>query len=122
MRPRGLLPIVIALALLTVACDQREEPVAEKPTVAFCDAVVKLEDRLNRVPYITAAEWVTLFEAVATNAPTPVRADADLFLDGLRRVTDEPDLKDQDKYKKASERVQRYAISGCGLHQSDSGI
>lgn len=120
-RPSTVLATLAVLCAAALpACASDDGLVTEPPSDAFCDAVVALEDRLPRTPYITTDEWIALFEPVAAHAPDPVKADAELFLDGLRRVESEPGLRDQPRFREASERVQRYATAGCGLHESDS--
>lgn len=112
-----LLVAVVAVALLVGAC--RSGGDAPKAPRAFCDAASRYDDRLSKGAKLD--EQIRLVERVAAAAPAKVKADAETFLDALRRVETDPSVKDDPKIKRAVENVNRYAAQGCGFYERRGG-
>jgi len=65
---------------------------------------------------------IELVAELARTAPTSIQADADIFLDSLQRVGDDPSLKDDPDVREAVDNVNRLANQACGVYDRKSGI
>jgi len=115
MRRFFSLTVGLALAITVGACS-RDEKKTELAPQPFCEAVAKLDFDLG---YVEPDAQVELIRAVAIEAPTEIKEDADHFLEGMEKVVvkGEPIRSEDERasYEAASERLQRYAIEHCAL-------
>ena len=66
-------------------------------------------------------EQIRLVQRMVDTAPAKIKADAQTFVDALRRVETDPSVKDDPKVKRAVENVNRYAAQGCGFYERQGG-
>ena len=118
--PKGLAAaaVLVVLALIASAC-RAEESSAPKPSRAFCDAASDYDDRLSKGAKLD--EQIRIVQRMVDTAPARIEADAQTFVDALRRVEADPSVKDDAKVKKAVESVNRYAAQGCGFYKQQGG-
>jgi hypothetical protein len=115
------LPLLIAGGL-GAGCSREEAPSASP---AFCTAVDKYNDELDRQVErgkVDPERELARVEALARTAPKAIQADAETFVDALRRVADDPSLKDDPDIKRAVDNVNRFANEACGLYSGGSGF
>jgi len=93
---------------------------------AFCDAASRYEDELQAEQTKGVrddAKQLPLVERLAATAPASIRRDAQTFLDAMRRVAQDPHLRDNPAVKQAVDNVNRFASNRCGFfNQQPSGI
>jgi hypothetical protein len=118
--PKGVawVAVVIVTVLLAGAC-RPEESSGPKPSRGFCDAAADYDDRLSRGAKV--GEQIRLVQRMVDTAPAKIKADAQTFVDALRRVEADPSVKDDSKVKQAVEDVNRYAAQGCGFYERQGG-
>jgi len=118
--PKGLAAaaVLVVLALFAGAC-RSEESSAPKPSRAFCDAASDYDDRLSKGAKLD--EQIRIVQRMVDTASAKIEADAQTFVDALRRVEADPSVKDDAKVKKAVENVNRYAAQGCGFYKQQGG-
>jgi hypothetical protein len=92
---------------------------APKAPRAFCDAAARYDDRLSKGARLD--EQIRLVEKMSTTAPRKIAADTATFLDALRRVENDPSVKDDKTIQRAVENVNRYAAQGCGFYERRRG-
>jgi hypothetical protein len=90
-----------------------------KAPLAFCRAASNYDDRVSRNAKID--EQIRLVQRMVDKAPAKIKADAQAFVDALRRVETDPSVKDDPKVKRAVENVNRYAAQGCGFYKPQGG-
>jgi hypothetical protein len=110
--------VVVAATLLVAAC-RSEGSDAPKPPRAFCDAATRYDDRVSRGAKLD--EQIRLVQRMVETAPAKIKADAQVFVDALRRVEADPSVKDDPKVKRAVDDVNRYAAQGCGFYKREGG-
>ncbi len=104
--------------MLVAAC-RSEGSDTPKPPRAFCDAASRYDDRVQRNAKLD--EQIRLVQRMVDTAPANIRADAQTFVDALRRVETEPSVRDDPKVKRAVDNVNRYAAQGCGFYERRPG-
>jgi len=122
-RTRATWSIVVGvlLAMGPIGCGDSDEdasvaPDDERPSEEFCEAAYEYDQQVA-ILGPDADEHVELVEPMATHAPDDIKADAERFLDALRRVArGEDSVVDDPDVEAASERVHRRAIEGCRLY------
>lgn len=112
-------PVVAVLAAGVVLAACRSGGDSPKPPKAFCDAASRYDDRLQKGAELD--EQIRLVERIAAAAPVKVKADAEKFLDALRRVETDPSVRDNPDIQRAVENVNRYAAQGCGFYERRPG-
>jgi hypothetical protein len=110
--------VVLATILLAGAC-RSEETSGPKPSRAFCAAAADYDDRLSKGAKLD--EQIRLVQRMVDAAPAKIQADAQTFVDALRRVETDPSVKDDPKIQRAVENVNRYAAQGCGFYERQGG-
>jgi hypothetical protein len=110
--------VLVALVLLANACSS-DSGSAPKAPLAFCKAAARFDDRLSRNAKID--EQIRLVQRMVDTAPAKIKADAQTFVDALRRVETDPSVKKDPKVKTAVESVNRYAAQGCGFYERQGG-
>ena len=110
--------IVLVAALVGGACSS-ESANAPKAPLAFCQAAARYDDRVSRNAKID--EQIRLVQRMVDTAPAKIKADAQTFVDALRRVETDPSVKDNAKVKRTVENVNRYAAQGCGFYKQQGG-
>ena len=110
--------VLLVAALIGGACSS-ESGNAPKAPLAFCKAAARYDDRVSRNAKID--EQVRLVQRMADTAPAKIKADAQTFVDALRRVETDPSVKKDPKVKTAVDDVNRYAAQGCGFYERQGG-
>ena len=118
--PKGLATAAVLLvaALVGGACSS-ESGNAPKAPLAFCQAAARYDDRVSRNAKID--EQIRLVQRMVDTAPAKIKANAQTFVDALRRVETDPSIKDNPRVKRAVENVNRYAAQGCGFYKQQGG-
>ena len=114
--------VAVLLAAIAVAGCSGSSPKASK---AFCLAADKYDNELERQQRrgeIDIDRQIERVEALAQTAPASIKDDAELFLDSLRRVEDDPSIKDDPKVREAVDDVNRLANQACGVYDRSGGI
>jgi hypothetical protein len=109
--------VLLAAAMLLVACGNGGD--APKPPKAFCDAASRYDERVQEGAELD--EQIRLVERIASAAPAKIKADAEKFLDALRRVETDPSVRDNPDIRRSVENVNRYAAQGCGFYERQPG-
>jgi hypothetical protein len=109
---------VVVASLLLGAC-RPDTSSGPKPSRAFCDAASDYDDRLSKGAKLD--EQIRLVQRMADTAPAKIKADAQTFVDALRRVESDPSVKDDSNVEQAVEDVNRYAAQGCGFYERQGG-
>jgi hypothetical protein len=113
---------VFVLAALVAGCSGSSTPKASK---AFCLAADKYDNELQRQQRngkIDVDRQIARVAELARTAPRSIKADAQLFLDSLERVQDDPSLKDDPDVREAVDNVNRLANQACGVYKLKGGI
>jgi negative regulator of sigma E activity len=110
--------IVLVAALVGGACSS-ESANAPKAPLAFCQAAARYDDRVSRNAKID--EQIRLVQRMVDTAPAKIKADAQTFVDALRRVETDKSVKDDPRVKRTVENVNRYAAQGCGFYKQQGG-
>jgi hypothetical protein len=117
--PRRLAVAVVLLISVGLVAGCRDSGSAPKAPEAFCQAASKFDDRVSKEAKVD--EQIQLVQRMVDTAPTKIKADAQTFVDALRRVETEPSLKDDPKIKQAVDKVNRFAAQGCGFYNRQTG-
>ena len=110
--------VLLVAALVGGACSS-ESGNAPKAPLAFCKAAARYDDRVSRNAKID--EQVRLVQRMVDTAPAKIKADAQTFVDALRRVETDNSVKKDPNVKRAVENVNRYAAQGCGFYERQGG-
>ena len=110
--------VLLVAALIGGACSS-ESGNAPKAPLAFCKAAARYDDRVSRNAKID--EQVRLVQRMVDTAPAKIKANAQTFVDALRRVETDRSAKDDPNVKRAVENVNRYAAQGCGFYERQGG-
>jgi hypothetical protein len=109
---------VVALTVFAVAglsaCKESEDAASTlpRPSVAFCRAATKYD---NRIQMAKLPEQIELVAKVAEHAPKDVSRDAKTFLDALRkRQAGDASVVDNPRIQTAVDHVNRRAGQDCG--------
>jgi hypothetical protein len=116
---RRLVAAAVALISVVAVASCRESGSAPKAPEAFCEAASKYDDRIARNAKVD--EQIRLVQRMVDTAPAKIKADAQTFVDALRRVETDPSVKDDPKIKRAVDRVNRFAAQGCGFYKREGG-
>jgi hypothetical protein len=117
-RVATIIVVVAAVAMAAVGCGS-DSGDAPKAPLAFCKAAARFDDRLSKGAKID--EQIRLVQRMVDAAPAKIDADAQTFLDALRRVETDKSVRDDPNVKKAVENVNRYAAQGCGFYERQGG-
>ncbi|MSO78367.1 MAG: hypothetical protein EXQ79_02030 [Acidimicrobiia bacterium] len=120
MRRGGVILLLVVMVL--GACSGSAKPTASK---AFCRAADNYDNEITRQQKkgkIDVDRQIDLVAELARTAPKSIQADADIFLDSLQRVGDDPSLKDDPDVREAVDNVNRLANQACGVYDRKSGI
>lgn len=109
----------VLLLSVGIVAGCRDSGSAPEAPEAFCRAASKYDDRVSKRAELD--EQIRLVQRMVDTAPAKVKADAETFLDALRRVEADPSVKDDAKIKRAVDSVNRYAAQGCGFYKRRSG-
>ena len=110
--------VLLVAALIGGACSS-ESGNAPKAPLAFCKAAARFDDRVSRNAKID--EQIRLVQRMVDTAPAKIKANAQTFVDALRRVEADKSAKDDPNVKRAVENVNRYAAQGCGFYERQGG-
>jgi hypothetical protein len=114
--------LVAALVFAFAGCSSTTTPKASK---AFCLAADRYNneiEREQRVGKIDIDRQIARVEELARTAPKSIAGDAQVFLDALRKVRDDPSVKDDPAVKRAVDNVNRLANQACGVYNRQGGI
>lgn len=114
---------LLAGVLLTVAalgCSRSSTADLPRPSREFCETAYRYEEEIQQAPAPSIADQIELIEQLAAHAPNDIRGDADTFLDAMRRVGDDPSVRDDPKVAEAVDNVNRRAANGCGFFERDA--
>jgi hypothetical protein len=117
---RGV-PILLVMLVLG-GCSGSSTPKASK---AFCVAADKYNNEIERTikrGEVDAERQAELGAELARTAPASIKHDAKVFADALRRVADDPSIRDDPDVKEAVDNVNRLANQACGVYDRKSGI
>ncbi len=117
---RGVPLLLVVLGL--GACSGSSTPTASK---AFCRAADNYDNEITRQQKKSELDidrQIELVAELARTAPKSIQADADVFLDSLERVGDDPSLKDDPDVREAVDNVNRLANQACGVYDRQSSI
>jgi hypothetical protein len=119
-RSRTVLVVLTAVAVTVAAgCSRGDDAAAEAPE-DFCRAAERFESEIERQSAkgkIDTSRQITRVEELVAAAPADIRDEAEVFLDALRRVDDDPALRDDPKIQQAVDDVNRFAAHGCGFYE-----
>jgi len=118
LRPVACVAAVLGAALLLGACSGRQESLP-RPSRAYCEAAYRYEDKIQKKPRPSIDAQITMVEKIAANAPDDIHADAQVFLDAMRRVRTDRSVVDNQKVKDAVTNVNRRTSEGCGFFEQD---
>ena len=110
--------VLLVAALVGGACSS-EGGNAPKAPLAFCKAAARYDDRVSRNAKLD--EQIRLVQRMVDTAPAKIKADAQTFVDALRRVETDKSAKEDPNVKRAVENVNRYAAQGCGFYERQGG-
>jgi hypothetical protein len=120
---RRVVPLLFALvAVVATGCSSTPAPTASK---AFCLAADKYDNEIERQQTkgeVDVDRQIELVAELARTAPQSIQADADLFLESLQQVGDDPSVKDDPDVREAVDDVNRLANQACGVYDRKSGI
>jgi hypothetical protein len=120
MRRAAALAVVTVVAFSGLAgCKESGDAASDlpRPSVAFCKAAAKYDDRvqLAKLP-----EQIKLVSAIAQHAPIDVHRDAQTFLDALqRRKNGDESVVDNPKIETAINNLNRRAGQDCGWYKRE---
>ena len=105
-----LLLATCSAALPLAACSSSDERGAPRD---FCETAAAYDEQ---VPTASIEEEQRLVEQMVETAPAEIRPAAERVLEGYERLDAGEDvLVDEERYREATEDLQRYAIDNCGL-------
>jgi hypothetical protein len=120
VRALRLLPLSVALVAATAVAGCSGEDAKPRVTRAFCTAADRLDKELQHqsVTKLDIDKQIARVEELAATAPKPIKPQADIYLDAMRRVKSDPDFqKDDPKVRAAVNDVNRYASQGCNVYE-----
>ena len=110
------------LALVVAGCAGGGTPEASRE---FCAAAEKFDREITRTQKrgeIDAERQTELYERLAETAPEAVADDAQMVLEALRRVDDDPSIQDDPEIREAFDNVNRRANQACGVYDREGGF
>jgi hypothetical protein len=113
---------LVAVGLLAgglAACSGSSESSLPRPSKAFCQAAYDYDTNLPKL--IGKIDKQTdLVARLAEHAPKDIAADAQTYLDAMRRRADgDTSVVDNPKIQQAVDNVNRRASSGCALFKQN---
>ena len=113
---------VVALGLLAAAlaaCSGDSEASLPTPSRAFCQAAYDYDTNLPKL-IGKIHKQTDLVAKLAEHAPKDIAADAQTYLDAMKRRADgDTSVVDNPKIQKAVDNVNRRASSGCELFKQN---
>jgi hypothetical protein len=117
-----LLRAVVALGLVAAAltaCSRDSESSLPMPSKAFCQAAYDYDTNLPKL-IGKINQQTDLVAKLAEHAPKDIAADAQTYLDAMkRRAAGDTSVVDNPKIKSAVENVNRRAADGCELYKQN---
>ncbi len=117
-----LLRAVVALGLVAAAltaCSRDSESSLPTPSKAFCQAAYDYDTNLPKL-IGKIQQQTALVQELAEHAPKDIAADAQTYLDAMkRRAAGDTSVVDNPKIKTAVENVNRRAADGCKLYKQN---
>ena len=113
---------VVALGLLAAAltaCSRDTESSLPTPSKAFCQAAYDYDTNLPKL-IGKPRQQTALVAKLAEHAPKDIAADAQTYLDAMkRRAAGDTSVVDNPRIKTAVENVNRRAADGCELYKQN---
>lgn len=107
-------------ALVLAGCQDPDLSKSQPGPRDFCDAFLRLDDKISTGKATQQEQYELVKEAVRT-APDVIKADGQTFLEGFQRLQNGESAaavqKDESKYRKASENFQRWGNQHCGIYK-----
>ena len=119
--------VVTAVVILTVGAWGNSSASKTEGKLKNTDYCKKYKEFEEQVPTVSAGEQRKLLEQVLKTEdfpgnPKSLKQDYEFIIDGYEKKENNTyDINQQEKYKQASERMQRHAIDNCELLVSNSG-
>jgi len=115
---------LLGLAVVLSACSGENSASLPKPKPGFCEAAQRYDKRIERGASIP--EQITILEKLVRNAPKDVAADANFFLDTMRKgehatEAQRKKLQAEPAFQRAVDHVDRRAINGCDFFAQTPG-
>lgn len=105
---------VLGMFVLLVGCG-KTQPAPEE----FC-AAASAYDKV--VKTASDQEQLRLWKKITALSPAEIKSDAEIVLSGYEAALAGEKVGDEKLIEKASRRVQRFTIDGCGFYESDSPL
>jgi hypothetical protein len=120
---RHLALLALASLFAIAGCTGESGSSLPTPSAAFCEAARKYDDKLGTLTGQSKfTKQIVLVTPMAEHAPKDIKADAELFLDALRRRADgDTSVAKDPKVERAIENVNRRAVQGCDLYEQQPG-
>jgi hypothetical protein len=109
--------LVVALVAVAAGCSREEKPTASR---AFCRAADDYNTELERAQKrgeASVERQLPLVEELARTAPKAIARDARAFVAALRRVQDDPSVRDDPAVRTAVDNVNRFANQACNVYE-----
>ncbi len=113
-----LVAAAVGTALVLGACSGRSQSLPP-PSRVYCEAAYRYEDQIQKNPRPSIDAQITMVAKIAANAPKDIRADAQVFLDAMRRVKTDKSVVGNPKVKDAVTNVNRRTSGGCGFFEQE---
>jgi hypothetical protein len=117
-----VLRAVVAIGLIAVAlaaCSDDSSSSLPTPSKAFCQAAYDYDTNLPKL-IGKIDKQTALVQKLAEHAPKDIAADAQTYLDAMkRRAAGDTSVVDNPKIKTAVENVNRRAAAGCELYKQN---
>jgi hypothetical protein len=118
--PLAVVSTVAVLAAVGASCSRGESSSLPRPSKPFCEAAHRYDVRVEKLAPID--EQIRIVRKMVDHAPKDIARDASTFLDALERRRDgDKSVVDNPRIQEAVENVNRRAVDGCRLYQSDGG-
>jgi hypothetical protein len=120
MRSLRAAAILLLLAAGAAACSEDSSSSSlPTPSRAFCKAAYDYDTNLPKL-IGKIHKQTELVQKLADHAPRDIAADAQLYLDAMkRRARGDKSVVDNPKIKRAVENVNRRAADGCQLYKQN---
>ena len=119
-RPPCSWPPCSVRSLLLAACSGATRSSLPRPSRTFCEAAYRYERADPEKPRPRSTSRSRCVEKIATNAPKDIAADAEAFLDAMRRVQTRPVGQGQPEGAgRGRQREPAHQRNGCGFFEQD---
>lgn len=116
--------VVLSLTLSSCSSNKQTKAVGDLKKTQYCKAYKKFE---SEIPMSNVKTQKKMLENILAtkdfpSSPKSLRDDYETLIDGYDKYFSKKyDIKKENKYKDASERIQKHAIVHCETLKSNSG-